>query len=387
MKNLFITLFFLVLGSNILSQTPEEFEFKMANNGLMADKVPYGKRFIIKGNAKINQADTAEKIQLLIIDIKKSENRKSDSVVCNLSWNNKGLSSDFEFIVSPLKMNKKFNFILNVYEKFNPDYEDLTIKTIRKAKLFFDDPNGSGTLKTTDINSIIKVTLKEMLNETNEISYFNNIGNEIDFIKNDEKVLKDYLMEIFTGENDLTKLITDNKTDIESKIRNILKPIASYQSEAYTHLTSTESERIRFGSTIGAGTTFLSIGYNTEIRPFSYMAVKYYILPVDKTIPSQFYNMKRLNRLSILFGASLGRIKYKGTELEQIFGVNPVLGLSFDFDKYRFTSLDFGVIFFEQKSLSSIDSKTNFRFAPFITLSLDFDVFNRIKNFTQDKNE
>jgi hypothetical protein len=348
------------------SLTLDKIEFKMTDNGLLTNKIPYGKPFIIYGNILINRYDTASIIQLKIKDVEKKE------IIQSLEWNNKSIDKQFEFIIAPLEMDRKLEFSIAVYGPKYSLIEELTNNTLVSVKDFF---SSNSFVNESDVDSIFKSEYAKLINNGAKIGYFKDGEFTLGFPLNIHITSAiHYMKNIFDGDNTITKL-----TQIQLKeIKPLLLNCDVYRASSYTYASTTERESIRFGTSIGTGLSFLSLGNKPQTIMISYTAIKYYIKPIDKSVPSQYYDWKDLNRLSILFGTVISPIKYRGSSLDEVLGIFPVLGLSIDMDKDRFTSLDFGLIMFDQKSLSDVDSKTRFHSAPFISLSIDLNIFNRL---------
>ncbi|MCX6222102.1 MAG: hypothetical protein NTZ69_14065 [Bacteroidia bacterium] len=164
MKRLIITLIALIyIISFCQSQTLIRIEFKMTKNGLLTTKIPYGTPFIIYGNIAINKYDTASIIKLDIKDVATETNIQS------LEWNNNGIDRQFEFIVSPLEMDRKLEFSLAIYGSKYSLIEELTTNTLASVKVFY---NSNGYVNESDVDSIFKSELSKLIYNGAKIGYF-----------------------------------------------------------------------------------------------------------------------------------------------------------------------------------------------------------------------
>ena len=144
-----------------------------------------------------------------------------------------------------------------------------------------------------------------------------------------------------------------------------------------------EKETIRFDAAAGAGFAFLNPFEDNETQVFSYLAVKYYLTDVDKRVLAPYLTDKWYRRFSILGGFKIGGdLKYKGQSMENVLGVNPVLGASYDIN--RFISVDLLTIFFKQPSVSPLESTSEVRAAPCLTISVNPDILNRFRAIGSD---
>lgn len=134
---------------------------------------------------------------------------------------------------------------------------------------------------------------------------------------------------------------------------------------------------MNFGAPV-AGQTAFSLE-NTEADMISYLGVKFYFSKIDKSLRiDDPYPLFR-DRFSMLAGIKVtGTLDFKGREMGNVIGVQPVAGLSFDLN--RALSLDAGFVFFEEASLSPLSPVQRLRTAPFVGLSVDANAFNAMKN-------
>ena len=149
----------------------------------------------------------------------------------------------------------------------------------------------------------------------------------------------------------------------------------------------TELESILVGSTFGGGVAALNFNKengngrfkSADYNLFAYSALKFYLGPNDKRIKDPYLNGVR-SRFSILLGVVMtGKLNYDGQELERAIGIDPIIGISGDIN--RFISLDLGIIVTKQPTLNeSLFANSKLRTAPFLGVSFDMDLFNRFSS-------
>ncbi len=180
----------------------------------------------------------------------------------------------------------------------------------------------------------------------------------------------------------------DKKTNVLNSAYAIVEQNISSSSSSFT--SETDLEKSRFSSPISLGGMLLNPQESTrEFKGLAAIGLRYYFSPVDKGLLSNPYLDRNwpFNRMSaaltILLGG--GSYNYRGQPLDNAFaGVKPVLTLGYDLD--RFITIDFGVVAFQQDDLNPLRSGSNWRFAPVINLSLEFDVFNRVNSSFSKQN-
>ncbi|MCB0852387.1 MAG: hypothetical protein KDD63_09205, partial [Bacteroidetes bacterium] len=132
---------------------------------------------------------------------------------------------------------------------------------------------------------------------------------------------------------------------------------------------------LNFG-TPNAGETGFTLE-NTEPEMISYVAAKFYLNPIDKSVPYPYPRFT--DKFAILAGIkATGDLNFKGQIQKNVFKVQPVLGLSYDLT--RAVSVEVGGIFFNEPSLSPFTAVERLRVAPFFGMSVDANAFNVIKN-------
>lgn len=193
-------------------------------------------------------------------------------------------------------------------------------------------------------------------------------------------------------------LATEKKTKTakETQLSNYLQLIKnqlitigqSYAVGGSNETSVTELQSIQIGSSFGSG--FVGLNFNDaasrDFDAFSYTALKFYFLPVDKRIADPYLDdVFLLNRLSFIFGiATNGQFNYKGVSLQKALAVTPVVGFGYDFSRYF--SIDIGATIFQQTAVSPFSNAEITRVGPVIGLNFDVDIFNRFSSlFTGDK--
>jgi hypothetical protein len=121
----------------------------------------------------------------------------------------------------------------------------------------------------------------------------------------------------------------------------------------------------------------------TEPNLITYLAGKFYFNRIDRArFIENPYPLFR-DRFSMLLGIrATGNLNYRGQPLSNVIGVQPVGGLCFDLN--RTLSLDLGLIFFSEASLSPLDDTQRLRMAPFLGLSIDANAFNFVRRNLQN---
>lgn len=149
-------------------------------------------------------------------------------------------------------------------------------------------------------------------------------------------------------------------------------------------------DKVKIGTAFGGSFAFPntnSIDNIGDPSTFGYFALKFYLKPVDRGLKDPYLSdTPILNRTSVFVGLkALGNLEYKGTELENIFGTQPVFGISYDI--HRNFSIDIGTVLFRQASVYPLIDKSSPPRAAFtIGLSFDPDLINRFRAlFTDDK--
>lgn len=159
------------------------------------------------------------------------------------------------------------------------------------------------------------------------------------------------------------------------------------------YLPSTGYNAINIGTTYGVGLVGLNFPNPfdppedpldfTDPNLITYLAGKFYFNRIDRArFIDDPYPLFR-DRFSLLLGIrATGRLNYRGQAYGNVIGVQPVTGLCLDLN--RNMSLDLGLIFFSEPSLSPLDDTERLRMAPFIGLSLDANAFNFVRRNLQN---
>lgn len=149
-------------------------------------------------------------------------------------------------------------------------------------------------------------------------------------------------------------------------------------------------DKVKIGTAFGGSFAFpntSSLNVINEPSTYGYFALKFYLKPIDRGLIDPYLSdAPILNRTSIFVGLkALGDLRYKGTTLGNVFGTQPVVGISYDI--HRNFSIDIGTVLFTQKSVYPLINKDSPpRAALTIGLSFDPDLINRFRSlFTDDK--
>jgi hypothetical protein len=299
--------------------------------------------------------------------------------------------------------------------KDDPDLPDLyTSSDLKSLEAFVND------FRITDVNlfsTLIKfVQSNSALLTSSQQRTLLRLRSSFEDLKNytesrQEKVARIRLVERKFGQGGLDKLIGEgfvlaNSTEVIStpftntgtgtnrRLSSVDSTgnnnIANFASAVpgETSLRTTGYDAINIGTAYGVAVVGLNFGNppdgetgftlsNTVPNMVSYIAAKFYLNPVDKSV---LYPYPRFtDKFAILAGIKAsGDLNFKGQQQESVFRVQPVLGLSYDLT--RAVSVELGGIFFNQPSLSPFNSIENLRVAPFLGLSVDANAFNVIKN-------
>ncbi|MCB0835515.1 MAG: hypothetical protein KDD99_02550 [Bacteroidetes bacterium] len=187
----------------------------------------------------------------------------------------------------------------------------------------------------------------------------------------------------FTG----TGTGTNRRVRIDSTGNNNVANFAS-AVPGENDLRTTGYDAINIGTAYGVALVGLNFGTpnagetgftleNTEPEMISYVAAKFYLNPIDKSVPYPYPRFT--DKFAILAGIkATGDLNFKGQIQKNVFKVQPVLGLSYDLT--RAVSVEVGGIFFNEPSLSPFTAVERLRVAPFFGMSVDANAFNVIKN-------
>lgn len=158
-----------------------------------------------------------------------------------------------------------------------------------------------------------------------------------------------------------------------------------------TFVSKSELESIRIGTTFGFAYTALAFQKDEQEKKsltsdlFLYGGLKFFFGPVDKELPNPYLSSRTFwNRTALSFGMALSDIDFKGQILQNAAGMKPLLGFSYDASRY--ITIDLGGVFFKQQSISPERNRKKLHVRPFIGLSFDVDVFNRIRKITLPSN-
>lgn len=192
--------------------------------------------------------------------------------------------------------------------------------------------------------------------------------------------IMDYENQIEQRQGQLEQGKADMRNDLQV-IRALPILVKRVYTESQTEVSVPQLDAINIGTAFGSSVVGLN-PLNSGSEDFdilSYSALKFYFLPVDKRMHDPYLNTPFISRLSFLLGVSFnGKIDYKGSELDDAIGFFPILGFSYDINRYF--SLDLGATLFEQAPVSPLASDRELRVGPILGLTFDVDLFNRFKS-------
>jgi hypothetical protein len=157
-----------------------------------------------------------------------------------------------------------------------------------------------------------------------------------------------------------------------------------------------EVDKTRWSVIVGAGVagindklTFKHIQYS----PNAYLAFKYYLGHVDKTVSRPYLDNNEKNKWSLQAGwRTTGDLRFEGSTMDRVLGIRPFIGVGRDLVrlskskkvKENYTGKIFTVSllfnFFSQPNKNPFDTDAKFNVAPTIGLSIDLDLINRLKS-------
>ena len=191
---------------------------------------------------------------------------------------------------------------------------------------------------------------------------------------------KEFLAQIAVRQKRIENLRAE-LTEKLQVIKNQLVKIGSSYIKIHSDPSLADLEDINIGTSFGAA----AIGFdvtdsdNRQFNALSYTGLKFRFLPVDKGISDPYLDVPFINRMSFLLGVSFSnKLTYRGQDVKNVIGFFPILGLSYDANRYF--SFDLGATFFKQDSANPLSSAENLRVGPIIGLTLDMDLLNRFKS-------
>ncbi len=176
----------------------------------------------------------------------------------------------------------------------------------------------------------------------------------------------------------LRLLLLEELKIIKKQLVRVSSEFSIVQPEDYS---VAELDAVNIGTSFGAAVVGLNFPStdDREFEAFGYTALKFHFMPVDKRINDPYLDVFFISRLSFVVGVSFSNnFDYKGDELKSVIGFYPVLGLSYDVNRYF--GFDLGATMFRQDSLSPLTDSDRLRVGPVIGLTLDIDLMNRFKS-------
>ncbi|MBR9922873.1 MAG: hypothetical protein GYB31_18755 [Bacteroidetes bacterium] len=229
--------------------------------------------------------------------------------------------------------------------------------------------------KMSSQQQIIDVLQPQIQEATQELAQMDSTSEETQDMKAQIQILQNQLDK---AEANL-KEAQDNLPTLLQVIRSkLVETYSSYVITSPEEISVTELNAIKIGTSFGGG----MVGFNTfqenrDLDAFGYTALKFYLLPVDKRVADPYLTGAFfINKLSILAGVSVsGELNYHGQPLDKAVGFYPIVGLSYDVNRYL--SLDLGATMFKQASISPLTNDSDIRIGPVIGVNFDGDLFNR----------
>ncbi len=436
-----ICLSFLIHPNSIVAQ--DAIPTVTFEQGKLIGDLPYGRHFYIVGNTKLPKGEKASAVQVEIWKtggvkyFKKQKINKLDpsakavvmadksKLVTNSKWEAYRADDVDNFkIYVDIPLQFRTEYLIRV-----TSFKDITVELTDEQKdAIIDRVEKRAKNLFNTKNEVTQEDIKKLVNEetTNELNaegsglasrseyipalspsaleaVSNAYGKLVSATKSRNLMAKELAQAREEGDEmvieDLESSLKDAKKRVNASQNNIsnsfkiLKDsrIAVETTEFYddTNTTSvTELQNINIGTSFGAAAVALNWP-NKDQRQydmFGYTGLKFFFSPVDKRVVNPYLENKFLiNRLALILGFSTGsNFNYKGNDLIKAIGFNPLVGFSYDFNRYF--SVDFGTTFFKQESLSPLSTNTKLRVAPVFGLNLDIDMFNRVSSLiTSDK--
>ena len=259
------------------------------------------------------------------------------------------------------KEGKLENLIRNLKEARTKDNElSYSLDDVDRLRNFLV-PQG----EKNPVEPFMSVELEKENSETR-----NSLHSEYDAFINYNKEVEEAKKKI----NNITE-----KPTIRIEIGNAFSNAGSSQSESLAFPESTQVlESISVGTVYGIAYTALSPVENVEYEMFRYAGLKFFFGAVDKNLPKPYLEGAK-SKLSFFIGIiANGNLTYRGLTLFDAAGTKPLLGISLEINRY--IALDFGSVWFKQKSVSRVKSEERLRIAPYIGLSFDLDLLNNSRD-------
>jgi len=140
-----------------------------------------------------------------------------------------------------------------------------------------------------------------------------------------------------------------------------------------------DEETVRFSPVIGFAFTPLNVNRDIDWRLVGVIGIKYYLQPVDKRVSNPYLAGDR-SKWSIMGGVVAGNdLNYKGQVLNNAaFSTKPTIAVGWDWG--RLLGINVGALFFLQSHVNSIESGSRLRTSPYVALTIDADLFNRLQS-------
>jgi|GEM_PF-3394165 len=265
---------------------------------------------------------------------------------------------------------RKYSDILDLLDKC--DKKKASAEVVKKARSFLVNLN-TVAISAPELQEILRMPCVDSVGGSRTVLL--GMALSYDNLTASENTIKAYELDIAHFEAKFGAL--------SELVRTGIKSVGFISTENNVEISDrTAIDKVRFGTAFGASSARLNAfsGGDKQWSAFGYFALKYYLRPVDKGLKEPYLNRHWFWGKSAIFVGlkAVGDLEYKGSTLNNLFGTKPVLGFSYDLN--RFVSLDLGTVLFSQNSVRPLlNDKKQFRAAFTIGLSFDPDLINRMK--------
>ncbi len=252
-----------------------------------------------------------------------------------------------------------------------PKYENLPISSATLERLSREIGSFSATLQTI---AFLEAQIKEA---EEELAGLEAGSEEAQAVKEALEAMKEQKKEAEKKVEALREALPEMLHIVREKL---IEARVTYTIEQPDALSVAEVDAIRIGTAFGGAMVGLNVlDPARSFDALGYSALKFYLRPVDKRLAQPYLTGEYfVNRLSVLAGVAFGgELEYRGQVLEKAIGVYPLLGLSFDVNRYM--SIDLAGTLFAQPSLSPLAQTSDLRVGPVIGINFDGDLFNRFQ--------
>ncbi|MBX7155780.1 MAG: hypothetical protein K1X91_12550 [Bacteriodetes bacterium] len=304
-------------------------------------------------------------------------------------------------VIKMLIDNDSFEKNIKSYLKDIKDKKEIISSLVNGLKTMDKQELKSNGLDTNDISHLVSGQEKG-INDT----LFNKFKDKFNDNKRINKDTLNWFLTILLNLGNeyksKGKLLTEQKENGES-INIILSKIANSNViqntitvfevstiNSYVWGTKTELDKIRIGTAFGIASIPIQANNNdVEWNMAWFAGVKYYFGAVDYSSPTIYKsdinddgsdNYGGLSHAAITFGFTFNTtLSYQSQTLSPVLSNNiyPLIGLSYE--PCPWIVLNVGTIFLKQPHSNLLVNKATLRTVPYIGLSWDFDILNKLK--------